>query len=150
MEGSDAKAEGWVERIRMKSVPAGVYYIMVGGYGSDCGQFELSVESSLVPPVSIREFSCEVRDGGALIYWETASEADLHYFKLYRAGVGDDRGELVFQPRSRGSFSQGARYEFYDRDGDSGVAYVLTGVDVTGREVEIRTQAPTLHPTAIG
>jgi hypothetical protein len=150
VKGSDAKGEGWVERIRMKLIPVGVYYIVVGGYGSGCGQFELSVESTLLPPVSIREFACEIRDGGALVYWETVSETDLHYFKLYRAGVGGDRGQVVFQPRSRGHFSGGARYEFFDPDGDSGNGYILTGVDMTGREVEIGEQLPELHATVLG
>jgi hypothetical protein len=150
VEGSDAKAEGWAERIRMESVPAGVYYIMVGGYGSDCGEFELSVESALVPPVSIREFACEVRHGGALVHWETGFEADLDYFKLYRTGADDDAQEVVYQPRSRGGFSHGARYEFFDRNGDSGLAYVLTGVDVTGREIEIRRQLPVPQSTVLG
>lgn len=150
MEGSDAKGEGWVERIALKSIPAGEYCVVVGGYGSDCGQFELSVQSTLVSPVSIREFSCEIRDGGALVYWETASEVDLHYFKLYRGGVGDDRGQIVFQPRSRGHFSEGARYEFFDPDGDHGMAYILIGVDMTGREIEIRKQLPVPHATVLG
>ena len=136
--GSDDKPEGWAERIMLPSLPAGVYYLMVGGYGSDCGQFEFSVESAQMPPVSLRDFTCTFQDGGTLVQWETDYEADLHYFKLYRVGIDGEIGHPIFQPRSRGGFSHGARYEFFDRDIDNGLAYVLVGIDVTGREIEIK------------
>lgn len=138
VKGSDDKAEGWAERIRLQSLPAGVYYLVVGGYGSDCGRFELSVESTLVPPVSLRDFICTLQNGGTLIQWETDFEADLHYFNLYRVGIDGEVGQPIFQPRSRGGFSHGAQYEFFDPDVDNGLAYVLAGIDVTGREIEIR------------
>jgi hypothetical protein len=138
VEGEDGKAEGRAERLRVESLDPGTYYIAVGGYGADCGEFELSVESQAPMPVSLKGLSVSSGDGGALIRWETISEADLSYFRLYRRDVGENARKPVFQPRSRGDFSRGAQYQFLDRNAaGKPCAYVLTAVDHDGREVEL-------------
>jgi hypothetical protein len=138
VEGRDMKAEGQAERLRMESLPPGVYYIVVGGYGADCGEFELSVESLPTPPVSLREFTHTACDSGTLISWETDSEADLNHFTLYRRGVTEHDEYPIFQPRSRGDFSHGARYQFFDRAGvGEQCSYVLAAVARDGQEVEL-------------
>ncbi len=138
IEGRDVKAEGQAERLHKESLTPGVYYLAVGGYGADCGEFELSVESVQTPPVSLREFTHAACDSGTLIHWETASEADLNHFRLYRRGVGENEPRSIFQPRSRGDFSHGARYQFFDRVGVGDQwSYVLAAVDRNGDEVEL-------------
>lgn len=149
IEGSDRKAEGWAERIRLQSLPEGDYYLVVGGYGSDCGRFELSVETTLAPLVSLREFTCAFGDSGVFVRWETNSEGELQHFRLYRVEADGDGREIIFQPRSRGGFSRGARYEFLDRDADNRSTYILAGIDVTGREVEIQKQLLELQAAAL-
>lgn len=136
--GNDMEKEGRAERIRLASLSPGVYYVIIGGYDTDCGMFELSVEFELVLPVSLQEFVIAEQDSGTVVRWETVFEADLHHFELYRVSNADGTRQRVFQPRSRGSFSKGARYEFFDRDADSEQQYVLAGIDVTGQEFELR------------
>ncbi len=136
--GKDTEKEGRAERIRLASVPPGVYYVLIGGYGSDCGSFELSVEFEYTLPVSLQEFTIAEQDSGTVIRWKTGFEADLHHFELYRVSNADGTWQRVFQPRSRGSFSSGARYEFFDRHTGSEQQYVLAGIDVTGREFELK------------
>jgi len=137
IEGRDVKAEGQAERLRMESLTPGVYYLAVGGYGADCGEFELSVESLPMPPVSLREFTHAACDSGTLVLWETDSEADLHHFKLYRRGNNGEGREAIFQPRSRGDFSHGARYEFFDEGAHQGSSYGLVAIDDSGREIAL-------------
>ena len=136
--GKDTEKEGRAERIRLASLPAGAYYVVIGGYGSDCGMFELSVESELVLPVSLQEFTIAEQDSGTVVRWKTGFEKDLHHFELYRVSNADGTRQRVFQPRSRGGFSSGARYEFFDRDAGSEQRYVLAGIDLTGREFELK------------
>lgn len=136
--GKDTEKEGRAERIKLASLPSGIYYVVIGGYGSDCGMFELSVEFEHVLPVSLHEFTIAEQDSGTVIRWETGFEADLHHFELYRVSSVDGTRQRVFQPRSRGGFSKGARYEFFDREAGSGQQYVLAGIDVTGWEFELR------------
>jgi hypothetical protein len=138
VSGKDTEKEGQAERIRLASVPVGTYYVVIGGYGSDCGMFELSVESELVLPVSLQEFTIAEQDSGIVVRWKTGFENDLHHFELYRVSNADGTRQRVFQPRSRGDFSSGARYEFFDRDAGSEQRYVLAGIDLTGREFELK------------
>jgi hypothetical protein len=135
VEGRDEEPEGRMERLEMDSLQAGTYYIAVGGYGSDCGQFELSVESELPAPVSLRQFTSTPRNGGMMIRWETRSEADVRYFKLCRAGRDEERP--IFQPRSRGGFSHGARYEYFDEGAGQDSSYDLIAVDSDGHETKL-------------
>jgi hypothetical protein len=135
VEGRDEEPEGRMERLQVDSLQAGVYYLAVGGYGSDCGQFELSVESELPSPVSLQEFTTTPRNGGRVIRWETRSEADVRYFKLCRAGSDDEKP--IFQPRGRGGFSRGARYEYFDEDVHQDSSYDLIAVDSKGRETKL-------------
>ena len=135
--GNDTENEGRAERVRLTSLSPGVYYVVIGGYGTDCGMFELSVEFERTPPVSLLEFTIAEQDSGTIVRWKTDFEADLHHFKLYRVSNADGTRRRVFQPRSRGSFSSGARYEFFDRDASAQQRYVLAGIDLTGREFEL-------------
>ncbi|MBU1707487.1 hypothetical protein KKB28_06190 [bacterium] len=139
--GKDTEKEGWAERIRLVSLPAGVYYIVIGGYGTDCGMFEFSVELNPLIPVSLQEFTIIEQDSGTVVRWKTDFEADLHHFRLYRVSDADGTRQRIFQPRSRGSFSKGARYEFFDRDARAEQRYVLAGIDVTGKEFELRKES---------
>ena len=136
--GNDTENEGQAERIRLPSLLPGVYFVVIGGYGADCGMFELSVEIAPVFPVSLQEFTVVEQDSGTFVRWKTGFEKDLHHFELYRMSRADGTRQRVFQPRSRGGFSKGASYEFFDRDVDSRPQYVLAGIDVAGREFELK------------
>ncbi len=96
---------------------------------------QLVMSASAATPVLVSDFGSEIIDRQAVVYWQTAAEAQTVGLDLYRIGDDGERvrvNEKTLLPLL--SRPQGGSYRFVDRDAplDSPSVYLLEEIESTG------------------
>ncbi len=96
-----------------------------------------------LPPIALAvdlaAFDATAQDGAVRVAWETVSEHDTVGFRLYRSQSAGQVGEmLAFMPSQSPGSSQGASYEYIDRDVVPGQSYWYTLEDLDSSGVATR------------
>jgi len=131
--GADHNGPGLPEVCSIPSLPNGSYYIVVSGWTSDCGDFNLFVSSDYPLPVELTSFTGLAGDREARIMWQTASETNNDHFYLLRSI--DNRNFSRITGDIPGTNSPtGGRYSYIDRFLSNGTTYFykLADVDING------------------
>jgi hypothetical protein len=127
----DEGGAGQRESAVISDLDAGLYRLMVGGYGEDCGPYVLTVRDQ-IPPVAQVSAAETVRGrNGTVIHWRSFAETELAHFALYRTDEAGRRCIAVL--RAHGSPAAFADYRFTDRDLAGGASYTLEAVSRDGR-----------------
>jgi hypothetical protein len=127
----DESGAGQRESAIIPNLDAGVYRLMVGGYGEDCGPYLLTVRDQTPPVAQVSAAEASRGRNGTVIHWRSFAEVDLTHFALYRM---DDLGRrCIAVLRAHGSPAGFADYRFTDRDLEGRASYTLEAVSRDGR-----------------
>jgi hypothetical protein len=129
--GYDENGPGWPEAAVVTGLDSGEYVLVVGGYGEDCGPYELTV--SMETPEMARVVETGVLNGrnGTVVRWGTFAEVDMAHYALYRWKA--EERERVAVLRAHGSPAGFARYRVIDRRPQPDSTYEIEAVARDGR-----------------
>ncbi|MCX6601032.1 MAG: hypothetical protein NT025_05655 [bacterium] len=127
----DENGAGQNESAVIPNLEAGVYRLIVGGYGEDCGPYLLSVRDQTPPVAQVSAAEAFRGRNGTVIHWRSFAEVDLAHFALYRMDELGRRRIAVL--RAHGSPAAFADYRFTDRDLEGRATYSLEAVSLDGR-----------------
>ena len=129
--GKDDRGPGYSESALLENPAQGDYRLVVGGYGEDCGPYELSVSAKAPEIAQVMKPATLVGRNGTVVRWETFAEVDLAHFELYRQTK--DQREQIAVLRAHGSKAGFANYRFTDRSPRTDSVYVIEAVAKDGR-----------------
>jgi hypothetical protein len=129
--GYDNQGPGLPETAMLNDLEPGEYLLVVGGYGEDCGPYELTVRQETPEIARVVETRTIEGPNGTVVRWGTFAEVDLDYFILYRT-VGEDRQQIAVL-RAHGSPAGFARYRVMDRKPQPDSTYEIEAVASDGR-----------------
>lgn len=127
----DENGAGQNESAVIPNLEAGVYRLIVGAYGEDCGPYLLSVRDQTPPVAQVSAAGASRGRNGTVIRWRSFAEVDLAHFALYRTDELGRRRIAVL--RAHGSPAAFADYRFTDRDLEDRASYTLEAVSLDGR-----------------
>jgi hypothetical protein len=135
LDGEDDNGAGWPESSTLSGLPDGTYFIVVSGYMSQCGVFDISVCSNHELPVELVSFEGIPGNRSARLVWRTASETDNSHFYLLRS-VDSRNFERVSGDIPGTNSPQGGTYGYTDQNLSNGSVYYykLVDVDINGVE----------------
>jgi hypothetical protein len=147
LTGEDANGPGWPEIIEMTGVPDGTYYIVVSGWMSNCGMFDICVQSDCPLPVELQYFAGFAGDRQAKLTWTTASETDNDHFYLLRSTDNRQYHRASGNIPATNS-AQGATYSHIDNflSNQTTYYYKLVDVDINDNE-SVNDLVVTVTPT---
>lgn len=113
------------------------YSLMVDGFGGNVCNFSVSNWlSTPILPVELVEFYGVAMPQENVLHWQTASEMDNDYFRIYRSFDGIDF-EPIGTVNGMGNSTTLNEYSFSDRDIRTGTTYYqLTQVDIDGTSIQ--------------
>ena len=129
--GEDERGPGYSESTVLEHPASGDYSLIVGGYGDDCGPYELTVSTTAPEIARVIKPAAHVGRNGTVVRWETFAEVDLAHFEVYRQS-GSIR-ERIAVLRAHGSKAGFANYRFTDRAPELDAEYVIEAVAKDGR-----------------
>ena len=129
--GYDNQGSGLPETAVLSDLEPGEYLLVVGGYGEDCGPYELTVSREIPDVARVVETGILQGRNGTVVRWGTFAEVDLNYFILYRT-VGEERQKIAVL-RAHGSPAGFARYRVMDRKPQPDSTYEIEAVASDGR-----------------
>ncbi len=137
--GYDNQGPGQTETAELKDVEPGQYLLVVGGYGDDCGPYELTVRKEHDDIAQVVQTQKHEGPNGTVLRWSTFAEVDLSHFILYRIAGQDS--ERVAVLRAHGSPAGFAHYRVMDRTPQPDSTYEIEAVANDGRVemVEVKT-----------
>jgi hypothetical protein len=127
----DEKSAGQTESAVIPNLDTGVYRLIVGAYGQDCGPYVLSVRDQTPPVAQVSAAEAFRGRNGTVIHWRSFAEVELAHFILYRMDELGRRRIAVL--RAHGSPAGFADYRFTDRDLEGRATYSLEAVSQDGR-----------------
>ena len=150
LDGEDDNGAGIPEAAQLTNLPAGAYYIVVSGYMSECGSFDIVVTSDCELPVELVSFDGVAGDGRATLTWVTASETNNDHFYLIR-GTDQESYVRTSVDIPATNSSSGASYTWVDRGVINGTTYYykLVDVDINGLE-NVNDMIAEVTPSAAG
>ena len=131
--GEDDMGSGSPESCDLSNLPAGEYYIVVSGYYTACGPFDIYVSSNHQLPVELVSLEAVPGNREAKISWTTESETNNSHFYLIRST--DTRNfARVSGDISATNSATGSTYNYVDHNLVNGVTYYykLVDVDING------------------
>jgi hypothetical protein len=135
VEGEDDNGPGNAEYANQPNLPAGDYFIVVSGNGTECGPFFIVICSNYPLPVELTSFTGTAGNREARLTWTTASESNNDHFYLIRST--DNRNFVRVTGDIPGTNSvTGSSYDYMDRNLVNGTTYYykLVDVDINGLE----------------
>lgn len=135
---ADAGVDGDAETLTLTGLNAGqTYYIRVYGWSGEGyeGDFTIQVNESGLP-VTLTAFKGELRNGKAILTWETATEQNNRGFELQRSADGVNFTAIAFvnSKAPGGNSTSALQYYFEDENPFSGNTYYRlkqTDLDLT-------------------
>jgi hypothetical protein len=135
IDGEDANGPGWSEAINVCGLPDGTYYIVVSGFMSACGEFDICISSNNPLPVELVSFEGIAGDGQVELTWRTASETNNDHFYLVRSIDARNYARISGDIAATNS-PTGSTYSYIDDNVVNGTTYYykLADVDINGQE----------------
>jgi hypothetical protein len=133
--GRDEAGPGWAESATVTGLAGGVYRLIVGGYSSDCGPYELTVKAEPESSAQIAKSSLHRGPNGTVVRWRSFAEVDLNHFRLIR--LSDGQREPIAVLRAHGSPAGFADYRVIDRGARGDTTYELEAVSRDGHSTVV-------------
>jgi hypothetical protein len=135
LDGEDDQSSGYVEAAYLTGLPAVTYYIVVSGYQTDCGPFDILVASDCELPVELVSFEAAPGNQEARLTWVTASETNNDHFYLLRSTDRINYARVSNDIPATNS-ANGHSYSYLDPGLINGTTYYykLVDVDINGVE----------------
>lgn len=127
----DQNGPGQTEQATAEITQSGVYRLIIGCLGSDCGSYRLAVHDQLPQLTQIKSDQVHRGKNGAVVRWQSFAETKLSHFSLYRIS-GADRVRVATL-RAHGSPAGFAKYRYTDRGATAFGRYELEAVGRDGR-----------------
>jgi hypothetical protein len=150
LAGEDDMGAGLPESATLTGLAAGDYFIIVSGYQTACGPFDIVVSSNHQLPVELVSFAGVAGNREAKLTWTTASETNNDHFYVIRCT--DNRNFIRVSGNIAGTNSAtGGTYSYLDRNlvNNTTYFYKLVDVDINGME-NVNSLVVNVMPTLNG
>jgi hypothetical protein len=146
--GEDPNGPGWPEVCNLPNLANGTYYIVVSGWMSQCGVFQICVNSDWPLPVELESFTAVEGNREVELTWTTASETNNDHFYLIRS-LDNRNFTRVSNDIPATNSPTGSTYSYLDRYLSNGTTYYykLVDVDINGIP-EVNEMIVTVTPSA--
>ena len=133
--GDDDGGAGTLSKVVFTSSVGTTYYIIVGGFGSNEGNYQMDITCAVLP-VELVAFTAAARDKEVALDWETATEINNDYFTVERSkdalhwekvlempGMGTSYATQVYQALDKSPYEGASYYRLKQTDYDGSFTY---------------------------